>query len=83
MTETSTPKNASPRQPGLEDVKQWIGYRVDEISGHSVAKVDGVFVDQEIRRARLDPGQARTFRQGRADLHPRVRHGRRPGLGPA
>jgi len=47
MPEASTPKNASPGQPGLEDVKQWIGYRVDEISGHSVAKVEGVFVDQE------------------------------------
>ncbi|MGK2931898.1 MAG: hypothetical protein ACSLFD_03885 [Solirubrobacterales bacterium] len=46
MPEASTPKEA-PRQPGLEDVKQWMGYRVDEISGHSVAKVDGLFVDQE------------------------------------
>ena len=46
MTETSTPNDAS-RQPSLEDVKQWMGYRVDEISGHSVAKVDGLFVDQE------------------------------------
>lgn len=47
MTETSPPKDASPSQPGLEDVKQWMGYRVDEISGHSVAKVEGLFVDQE------------------------------------
>lgn len=47
MSEASTSKDVSPRQPGLEDVKQWIGYRVDEISGHSVAKVEGVFVDQE------------------------------------
>lgn len=45
MTEST--KDASPSQPSLEDVKQWMGYRVDEISGHSVAKVDGVFVDQE------------------------------------
>jgi hypothetical protein len=47
MTEPSVPNDAAARQPGLEDVKQWMGYRVDEVSGHSVAKVDGVFVDQE------------------------------------
>ncbi|MBK8293305.1 MAG: hypothetical protein IPK93_00450 [Solirubrobacterales bacterium] len=47
MSDPSTPKEASTRQPGLEDVKQWMGYRVDEISGHSVAKVEGLFVDQE------------------------------------
>jgi len=47
MSDSSTPKEASTRQPGLEDVKQWMGYRVDEISGHSVAKVEGLFVDQE------------------------------------
>lgn len=34
-------------QPSLEDVRQWVGYRVDEISGHGVAKVEGVLVDQE------------------------------------
>ena len=47
MPDASTPNEASARQPSLEDVKQWMGYRVDEISGHSVAKVDGLFVDQE------------------------------------
>ena len=47
MPEASTPKETSARQPGLDDVKQWMGYRVDEISGHSVAKVEGLFVDQE------------------------------------
>ncbi|MFA9399679.1 MAG: hypothetical protein ACERKT_01060 [Acidobacteriota bacterium] len=34
-------------QPSLDDVGQWAGYRVDEISGHGVARVDGVMVDQE------------------------------------
>lgn len=34
-------------QPSLEDVRQWVGYRVDEISGHGVAKVEGLMVDQE------------------------------------
>ncbi|MCO5315752.1 MAG: hypothetical protein M9938_06285 [Solirubrobacterales bacterium] len=38
---------ASPRQPGLEDVRAWDGYRVDEIGGHSVARVEGSFVDAE------------------------------------
>ncbi|MDQ2700108.1 MAG: hypothetical protein M3Y23_02130 [Actinomycetota bacterium] len=41
MSETAT------RQPSLDDVKQWVGYRIDEVSGHSVAKVEGLFVDQE------------------------------------
>jgi len=35
------------RLPSLEDVQQWQGYRVDEVSGHSVARVEGVFVDQD------------------------------------
>lgn len=35
------------RQPNLEDVREWVGYRVDEVSGHSVAKVEGLFVDQD------------------------------------
>mgnify|MGYP002636613274 CR=1 FL=1 len=39
--------DATARQPGLEDVKVWVGYRIDEVSGHSVAKVEGLFVDQE------------------------------------
>ena len=47
MSEESSPKGAAVRQPSLEDVKQWMGYRVDEVSGHSVAKVEGLFVDQE------------------------------------
>ncbi|MDQ2623436.1 MAG: hypothetical protein M3Y45_10420 [Actinomycetota bacterium] len=34
-------------QPGLEDVRAWEGYRVDEIGGHSVARIEGLFVDQE------------------------------------
>jgi hypothetical protein len=51
MSETSTPqdasKHAATHQPSLEDVKAWNGYRVDELTGHSVAKVEGLFVDQE------------------------------------
>ena len=35
------------RLPSVDDVREWEGYRVDEVSGHSVAKVEGFFVDQE------------------------------------
>jgi len=38
---------AAPVQPGLEDVKAWEGYQLDEISGQGVAKVEGLFVDSE------------------------------------
>ncbi len=51
MSEPSTPeeaaKKAATHQPSLDDVKAWEGYRVDEVAGHSVAKVEGLFVDQE------------------------------------
>ena len=40
-------KKESLRLPSLEDVREWEGYRVDEVSGHSVALVEGFFVDQE------------------------------------
>lgn len=33
--------------PVIEDVREWAGYRVDEISGQSVAKMQGAFVDAE------------------------------------
>jgi len=39
MTEQPSP------QPGLEDVKAWEGYRVDDMTGHGVARVEGLFVD--------------------------------------
>jgi hypothetical protein len=38
---------ATPAAPTLEDVKAWHGYRVDEIGGHAVATVEGVFVDSK------------------------------------
>lgn len=46
----SAPEGASaaaPAAPSLEDVKAWHGYRVDEIGGHAVATVEGVFVDSK------------------------------------
>lgn len=38
---------APPPQPSLDDVQAWVGYRVDGIDGHSVARVEGVFVDSD------------------------------------
>lgn len=43
-----TPATVAP--PGAEEVAEWDGYRVDDISGHSVAKVQGLFVDSESGR---------------------------------
>jgi len=45
MTEEQTQKPAP--QPGLEDVKAWEGYRVDDVTGQGVARVEGLFVDGE------------------------------------
>ncbi len=51
MSEKSSPEAApaaaAPSAPSLEDVKAWHGYRVDEIDGHAVATVEGVFVDSK------------------------------------
>ena len=33
--------------PEASEVAEWAGYRVDDISGHSVAKVQGLFIDSE------------------------------------
>jgi hypothetical protein len=33
--------------PGADEVAEWTGYRVDDIAGNSVAKVQGLFVDCE------------------------------------
>ena len=38
---------ATPAAPTLDDVKAWHGYRVDEIGGHAVATVEGVFADSK------------------------------------
>lgn len=39
-------ENVAP-QPSLEDVKAWDGYRVDDVTGQGVARVEGLFVDGE------------------------------------
>lgn len=33
--------------PVIDDVREWAGYRVDELSGQSVAKMQGAFVDSQ------------------------------------
>lgn len=38
---------APPPQPKLEDVAAWEGYRVDDVAGNSVARVEGTFIDKE------------------------------------
>ena len=34
-------------RPGAADVRAWAGYRLDEIGGGNVGKIEGVFVDAE------------------------------------
>jgi hypothetical protein len=34
-------------RPGATDVRGWAGYRLDEISGSNVGKIEGAFVDAE------------------------------------
>ena len=34
-------------RPGADEVRSWIGDRLDEIAGANVGKIDGVFVDAE------------------------------------
>jgi hypothetical protein len=35
------------QRPGADDVREWVGHRLDEIGGTNVGKVEGVFVDEE------------------------------------
>jgi hypothetical protein len=46
---TQSPASA-PAGPDLEEARSWIGGRLDDIGGTSVAKVEGVFVDSETGR---------------------------------
>src|SRR5436190_10067276 len=47
MAETSKTGNAPGNLPTLLEARGWIGFRVDEIGGSSVARVQDVYVDQE------------------------------------
>ena len=46
-TETESVTTELSPQPGAADVKGWTGYRLDEIGGGNVGKIEGVFVDAE------------------------------------
>ena len=39
------PKGGTVPPPGADEVAEWIGYRVDDIAGQSVARVQGFMVD--------------------------------------
>jgi hypothetical protein len=41
-----TDESATVPPLGAEEVKVWIGFRLDEIAGAGVGKVEGVFVDE-------------------------------------
>jgi len=40
-------ETAAPERPGLEEVRGWVGSRLDEIGGAAVGKIEGVYVDEE------------------------------------
>ena len=45
--ETSFTAEPDSELPSLEEVRAWVGCRVDDIRGNSVAKVEGVLVDAD------------------------------------
>jgi PRC-barrel domain len=47
MAETSQTAGGSSALPSLEETRRWIGSRLDEMGGASVARVEDVYVDQE------------------------------------
>ena len=54
--------------PSPDDVKGWTGYKLDEIGGSSVGKVEGAYVDEET--GRVEWLQARMGRFGHHCLVP-------------
>jgi len=47
MAESTSTATAPARLPSLDEARRWIGYRLDEMGGTSVARVQDVYVDQE------------------------------------
>lgn len=47
MSEEKAEETPGHIHPTAEDVAAWHGYQLDEITGQGVAKVEGLFVDQE------------------------------------
>lgn len=62
-----SPAETAPR-PALEEIKGWIGSRLDEIGGASVGKLEGVYVDA--RTGEPEWLLARIGRFGRHSLVP-------------
>lgn len=50
MAEDAAPAAASQTGPDADEVRGWIGDRLDVLGGSSVARVDGFFVDAETGR---------------------------------
>jgi len=50
-TKTDEPKTQVLPRPKADDVRAWVGYRLDEIGGGNVGKVEGAFVDVETGEA--------------------------------
>lgn len=47
MSETGDTTEVATPRPGTDDVRGWVGHRLDEIAGANVGKIDGVFVDEK------------------------------------
>jgi hypothetical protein len=48
--------------PDAAEAQTWIGWRLDELGGVAVGKVDGFFVDEETGRPRVARGPASALR---------------------
>ena len=67
--------------PDLDEARSWIGGRLDEIGGTSVAKVEGVFVDSETGRPEWLAVRRRPLRAARTCPAPRGGGRRRSRVG--
>ena len=47
MNDSPEPEAATVARPGVDQIRAWVGHRLDEIGGGNVGKIDGVFVDEE------------------------------------
>jgi hypothetical protein len=50
--EVSAPEPIERTPPSLEETRRWHGFRLDDITGETVAKVEGIFVDAADERPR-------------------------------
>jgi hypothetical protein len=47
---TAAPEESADMGPGLYEVRSWAGYRLDEIGGETVGKIEGAYVDEATGR---------------------------------